>query len=120
MYLFYPAYYNSMVIRLYNFDGKAVVPTTNSSIVISYEEREGGTGQKYKEITSGQPFSSYEDAQAYVASQTSGNYRIVGQDPFSSPVPLEELNSYELVYPLGVATNTTTVKIFKYLGSGQS
>jgi oligosaccharyl transferase (archaeosortase A-associated) len=120
MYLFYPAYYQSMVIRLYNFDGKAVVPTTNSSIVISYEEREGGTGQKYKEITSGQPFSSYEDAQAYVASQTSGNYRIVGQDPFSSPVPLEELNSYELVYPLEATTDTTTVKIFKYLGSGQS
>jgi dolichyl-diphosphooligosaccharide--protein glycosyltransferase len=120
MYLFYPAYYQSMVIRLYNFDGKAVVPTTNSSIVISYEEREGGTGQKYKEITSGQPFSSYEDAQAYVASQTSGNYRIVGQDPFSSPVPLEKLNSYELVYPLEATTNTTTVKIFKYLGSGQS
>ncbi|MGB6874122.1 MAG: oligosaccharyl transferase, archaeosortase A system-associated [Dehalococcoidia bacterium] len=117
-YLFYPAYYNSIVVRLYNFDGKAVTPT--ESIVMSYEEKEY-EGEKYKEITSWQPFSSYEDAQAYVASQTSGNYRIVGVDSFSSPVPLEELNSYERVYPDPDATTTTaTVKIFKYLGPEES
>jgi len=118
--LFYPAFYRSMAIRLYNFDGKAVTPATNSSIVISYEEQITSDGQKYKEITSGQSFSSYEEAQVYVASQTAGNYRIVGVDPFTSIVPLEELSSYELVYPLGATTNTTTVKIFKYLGSDQS
>ena len=121
-YLYYPAYYNSTVVRLYNFDGKAVIST--QPIVISYAEKVMSGGEKYKEITSGQPFSSYEDAQAYVAAQTSGNYRIVGVDPFSSIVPLEKLNSYEFVYPLEATTNTTTntstVKIFKYLGSGQS
>jgi len=117
-YLFYPAYYNSIVVRLYNFDGKAVTPT--ESIVMSYEEKEY-EGEKYKEITSWQPFSSYEDAQAYVASQASGNYRIVGVDSFSSPVPLEELNSYERVYPDPEATITTaTVKIFEYLGPEES
>jgi oligosaccharyl transferase (archaeosortase A-associated) len=119
-YLFYPAYYNSIVVRLYNFDGKAVTPT--QSMVISYEEREYG-GEKYKIITNGPnppTFPTYEEAQAYVASQTSGNYRIVGTSPFSSPVPLEELNSYELVHQSGATTNTTTVKIFKYLDSGQS
>ncbi|MCJ7654219.1 MAG: hypothetical protein MUO97_02770, partial [Dehalococcoidia bacterium] len=121
-YLYYPAYYNSTVVRLYNFDGKAVIST--QPIVISYKEKVMSGGEKYKEITSGQPFSSYEDAQAYVAAQTSGNYRIVGVDPFSSIVPLEKLNSYEFVYPLEATTNTTTnttiVKVFKYLGSGQS
>jgi oligosaccharyl transferase (archaeosortase A-associated) len=117
-YLFYPAYYNSTVVRLYNFDGKAVTPT--ESIVISYEERVASEGQKYKEITNGWSFPTYEDAQAYVASQTSGNYRIVGTSPFSSLVPLEELNSYELVYPTDATTTSATVKIFKYLGSGES
>ena len=116
-YLYYPAYYNSTVVRLYNFDGKAVTPT--ESMVISYEEKEY-EGEKYKEITSGQSFSSYEDAQAYVASQTSGNYRIVGVDSFSSPVPLEELNSYELVYQSEATITTATVKIFKYLGPEES
>jgi len=53
----------------------------------------------------------------YVGDQTSGNYRIVGTNPFSSPVPLEELNSYEFVYQ---SEAQPTVKIFKYLGSGES
>jgi oligosaccharyl transferase (archaeosortase A-associated) len=115
----YPAYYQSTVARLYNFDGKAVTPT--QSMVISYVEQEY-QGVKYKIITNGPNppvFPTYEDAQAYVASQTSGNYRIVGWDPFSSPVPLEELKSYKLVYPLGANTSTTAVKIFEYLGSSK-
>jgi oligosaccharyl transferase (archaeosortase A-associated) len=115
--LFYPAFYQSMAIRLYNFDGKAVTPATNSSIVISYEENVTSDGQKYKAITSGQAFSSYEDAQAYIASQTSGNYRIVSTSASTSPVPLEALTNYERVYPTEATTTSAAVKIFKYLGS---
>jgi oligosaccharyl transferase (archaeosortase A-associated) len=115
--LFYPSFYQSMAIRLHNFDGKAVTPATNSSIVISYEEREAA-GQKYKAITSGQAFPTYEAARAYVASQTTGNYRIVGTSATISPVPLEALADYERVYP--DPDSTTTVKIFKYLGSDDS
>jgi oligosaccharyl transferase (archaeosortase A-associated) len=118
--LFYPAYYQSMVARLYNFDGKAVAVNATQTAVISYEEMVASDGTKYKQITWGQYFPSYEDAQAYVANQTSGNYKIVGVDPFTSPVPLEALNSYQLVYPLEGTINTTTVKIFEYLGTGES
>jgi oligosaccharyl transferase (archaeosortase A-associated) len=125
MYLFYPAYYQSTVVRLYNFDGEAVVPT--ESTVISYEESEY-EGKKYKIITNGPnppSFPTYEEAEAYVAGQTSGNYRIVGQSPFNSPIPLEELNSYELVHQSEDTTTVLgltipTVEIFKYLGSGES
>lgn len=113
--LYYPSYYQSIVARLYNFDGKAVIPT--ESVVISYTEEKG---IDYKIITSGESFSSYEDARAYVGNQTSGNYRIVGTNPFSSPVPLEELNSYELVYQSEATISATTVKIFEYLGSSES
>jgi dolichyl-diphosphooligosaccharide--protein glycosyltransferase len=116
--LLYPAYYSSTVVRLYNFDGKAVTPT--QSIVISYEEKTASGGGKYKEVTNAWTFGTYEEAKAYISSQTSGNYRIVGVSAFSSPVPLEKLNSYELVYPLEATTSTTAVKIFKYLGSGES
>jgi oligosaccharyl transferase (archaeosortase A-associated) len=116
--LYYPAYYQSIVVRLYNFDGKAV--TSTQPIVISYQEEEYG-GEKYKEITSGQYFSSYEDAQAYVAAQTSGNYEIVGENPFISIMPLEELDNYELVYQSEATTTTAgqtlpSIKIFKHLG----
>jgi oligosaccharyl transferase (archaeosortase A-associated) len=112
--LYHPAYYKSTVARLYNFDGEAVVPT--ESLVISYEEMEYG-GENYKEIIGGQSFATYEEAEAYVASQTSGNYRIVGTSPFDSPVPLEALTSYERVHSSGDTMSQTTVKIFEYLGS---
>jgi len=114
--LYYPAYYASTVARLYNFDGKAVVPTAES-IVISYEGEVTSGDKKYKIITGAVSFPTYEDAQAYVASQTSGNYRIGGADPFSSPIPLGEWNSYELVYQ---SETEQPVKIFEYLGSGGS
>jgi dolichyl-phosphooligosaccharide-protein glycotransferase len=118
--LYYRAYYESMVARLYNFDGKKATPT--QPLVISYEEKTGSTGQKYKELTSVEPFDTYEEAQTYVANQTAGNYRIVGVDAFSSIVPLEEISSYERVYPAGanLTINQTTVKIFRYLGWTES
>jgi oligosaccharyl transferase (archaeosortase A-associated) len=116
--LYYPAYYNSTVIRLYNFDGEAVTPT--ESIVISYDVKTASGGGTYKEITNGWTFPNYEAAEAYVGNQTSGNYRIVGTNPSASPMPLEGLNSYERVYPTGNTTTASTIKIFKYLGSEES
>ncbi len=121
-YLFYPAYYSSFVARLYNFDGQSVYP--DGVLVISYVEREF-QGQKYKEVTGSQTFFTYEAAQAFIAGQTSGNYRIVGGDPFASAVPLEELEGYELVHQSEATTTLAgrtvpQVKVFKYVGSDQS
>ncbi len=119
--LFYPTYYRSLVARLFNFDGKAVTPT--ESIVISYEVRTSAEGTKYMAITNSWSFPTYEGAEAYISSQNSGNYRVVGTNPFVSPVPLEELTHYELVYQ-SEATATLAgqklprVKIFQYLGEG--
>ncbi len=117
--VFYPEYYRSLLVRLYNFDGKRVIPT--SSTVISYEERLSRDGQPYKEITDAKSFPSYEAAQAYIASQKSGNYRIVSADPFVSPVPLEALEHYKLVYSSRGSKMTPSgdsipeVKIFEYV-----
>jgi len=121
--LYYPAYYNSTVVRLYNFDGQAVLPT--ESAVISYGEKVTRGGERYKEIISWESFSSYEEARAYVADQASENYRIVSANPFSSPVPLEEVDSYGLAYQseakVSVGGKTMPgVKIFEYLGSDGS
>jgi hypothetical protein len=116
--LYYRTYYESITARLYNFDGKNA--TATQSIVVSYEEKEY-QGQKYKEVTGGQPFPTYGEAQAYVANQTAGNWSIVGADPFASIVPLEEMSTYKRVYPVGDTLpnggTTATVKIFEYLGS---
>jgi asparagine N-glycosylation enzyme membrane subunit Stt3 len=119
--LFYPAFYQSMVIRLYNFDGKAVTPATNSSVVISWEEKTTSDGLTYKQITSGQAFPTYQAALAYIASQTSGNYTLVGTTTTNSPVPLAASTDYQRVYPDPANTTASTeVKIFQYLGSDGS
>jgi oligosaccharyl transferase (archaeosortase A-associated) len=118
--LFYPPYYRSMVVRLYNFDGQAVVP--KETLVITFEERLSSEGVPYKEITNSWTFPTYEEAQNYIASQESENYRIVSQDPLASPVPLEELSHYELVHGSAATANVAgkqlpKVKIFEYVQS---
>ena len=117
--LFYPEYYRSMSARLYNFDGKAVTP--DSSVVISYRERLDSKGEVIKEITSIESFPSYEAAEAFISSQESTNYRIVGTNPFISPVPLEALEHYRLIHSSdGVVTHPEVgmlpeIKIFEYI-----
>jgi len=118
--LYYPEYYRLMVSRLYNLDGRTVIPS-NSTFVISYEEN-GQFLTNYKEVTSIQNFATYEEAQEFVESQTELNYRIVGIDPFTSPVPLEELEHYKLIHQSEPEVLTKKkeepmpyVKIFEYL-----
>ena len=116
----YPEYYRSLSVRLYNFDGEAVTP--ESTLVISYQERVSDDGEIFKEITSEKEFDSYEEAKAYLLSQESANYRIVSDNPFVSPVPLEALKHYKLIHSSdsGVvdpdAGMVPEVKIFEYIG----
>ena len=119
VYLFYPEYYRSLSTRLYNFDGSQVAP--QNSNVISYEERISREGKPYKEITEARSFPTYEEAEAYISSQESDNYRIVGPDPFVSPVPLEALEHYKLIYSSESSImqpnggRVSEVKIFEYV-----
>jgi hypothetical protein len=66
--------------------------------VISYQEKVAPGGVNYKEITGSQTFTTYEKAEEYIAEQKTGNYKIVSENPFSSPVPLEGLTHYKLVH----------------------
>jgi len=111
---FYRSYYQSTVVRLYNFDGEAAAPQ-DSTIVISYVEKLSQEGEPYREITSSQNFSSYEEAEAYVLKQESEKYVIGNSDPFVTPVPLGEMEHYKLVYESSQKQQgKTEVKIFEY------
>ena len=115
--VFYPGYYQTMVVRLYNFDGKAVSPA--STTVMSWQERQTPDGQKFKEITGLKSFRSYTEAGAFIKGQKEGDYRIIGIDPLVSPVPLEALSAYHPVYQskemagVGSATQLPAIKIFE-------
>jgi len=117
--LFHPEYYRSLVVRLYNFDGKAVTP--ERLFVISYQPKVSREGKPYKEITSAEQFDSYEEAEAYLLSQKSGNYKIVNDNPFVSPVPLEALKHYRLIHSSKNLTRLPSgevipsIKIFEYI-----
>ncbi|MFC1985828.1 oligosaccharyl transferase, archaeosortase A system-associated [Chloroflexota bacterium] len=117
--LFYPNYYHSLSTRLYIFDGQAVTP--KDPVVISYQEEVDEDDKPYKRITSAQQFTSYEEAETYLLSQEEGNHKIVGVTPLSSPVPLEELEHYELIYSsnstvaLSDTVTVPAVKIFEYM-----
>ncbi len=118
--LYYPEYYRSLCVRLYNFDGQAV--TASNPLVITYREKTDPGGAPYKEVTNAREFPTYEEALAYVESQNSDKVRIVGTNPFISPVPLEALTDYKLVHSSaeGIlqvnAGMVPEVKIFEYTG----
>jgi hypothetical protein len=91
-------------------------------MVISYQEKVSQEGVTYKEIASAQSFPTYEKAEAYISSQKSGHYRIVSDNAFTSPVPLEAIEHYKLIHsskssvkqPAG--GSIPEVKIFEYVG----
>ena len=114
--VFYPEYYSSMVIRLYNFDGKQVVP--QSTLIMSYQDQVTADG-RFKEITGFKSFKSYAEAGSFISSQKQGQYKIIGTDPLSSPVPLAQLAGYKPVYQSEQKANTGStalpaVKVFEY------
>jgi len=103
--LAHPAHYEAMAVRLYNFGGQAVVP--EYSTVISYTQRENGD----RVVNKAQRFDTYEEAVEYMESQGGSNLQIIGDGPYSSPIPLEALEHYKLVYD----SPSHEVKIFEYL-----
>jgi oligosaccharyl transferase (archaeosortase A-associated) len=115
--LYFPEYYRSLCVRLYNFGGEAVTPET--CIVISWELKRSQQNTSYKEITGSQEFATYEEASAYMAKQTSGHYQIVSSNPFASPIPLEKLEHFRPAYDSESTVTTTVgsvpeVRVFKY------
>ena len=116
--LFYPEYYRSLAVRLYQFDGKKV--SAEAPKVISYVERADPDGVSVKEITGVQAFGSYAEAASYVAKQATGNFRIVSDNPRTSPVALEQLDGFRLAYSPDRTTvlpgfgPAPAIKVFEY------
>jgi dolichyl-phosphooligosaccharide-protein glycotransferase len=112
----YPAFYQSMATRLYSFNGTA--QTGLNPVVVEYTVRTTSQGS-YKEIISENQFATYDEAIAYQSAQTSGDFVIVGNDVMVSPVPLQALQNYKLVFSSEAQTTlsstgtTAQIKIFE-------
>ena len=119
MQLYHPKYYRSLSTRLYNFDGKALTP--ENTVVISYQKQADPEGNLYKVINSVEQFDTFEEAEAYLLSQESANYKIVSSNPLVSPVPLEAVEHYQLIHSSDSSVafpdwgTVPSVKIFEYI-----
>jgi len=116
--LYFPEYYRTMAVRLFCFDGREYAPQ-EPTVVIQWEMKTSPDGTNYKEIIDQKTFRYPEEAESFLKKQESGNWRIVGKHPNVSPVWLEAVRDYKLVY--GSSRKTTvgnveipTVKIFEY------
>lgn len=99
--LFYPEYYQSLAVRLYNFDGKATIPM--QSTVISFN-----TSNRI--LHSVDTYATWSEA----FSRVGLGQRLVGTSPFVSPVPLETVSKYTLVYESEQKVNgVPKVKVFE-------
>lgn len=99
VHLFHPAYYESLMVRLYNFDGQAVKPK-QSTVIKSADMI----------LESLDVYGTYEEA---VENLGSGK-RLVGTSAFISPVPLKKVEGYSLVYKSVEETDGVSgIKIFK-------
>jgi dolichyl-diphosphooligosaccharide--protein glycosyltransferase len=118
--LFHPEYYRTLCVRLYNFNGKAV--TAKNPTVITLEKKVDRDGFSFEQITDIKQFPSYQEALDFVAKEGAANHRIVGLNPFVSPVPVEAVQNYKLVYSSksGISNKDVglvpEVKVFEYLG----
>ena len=118
--LYYPAYYQSMCSRLYNFGGEEWIPKTTTVIYSTDQQLVNTAGERFKAkvISDQKTFPTYQEAQAFL--ETNPEYIIVGTDPFVSPVPLEKLEHYELRYKsptIAVTRGEETisrVEVFEY------
>jgi hypothetical protein len=109
-----------MCSRLYNFGAEQWDPQETLVISWTREELTGDTGNRFKAkvVTDRKLFSDYDEAKAFV--DNNSGYLIVGVSQFASPVPLEEMEHYRLVYDsptkAGIWGDGTIseVRIFEY------
>jgi dolichyl-phosphooligosaccharide-protein glycotransferase len=117
--LYYPAYFQTMVVRLYNFGGAAFNPS--QSMVVTYTQNKAEDGVLYNLITSSKTFDTYDAALSYLAGlKTNDLAGIFSSNAYSSPIPLEQLKHYKLVHDstnnvsLGPGVMIPEVRIFEY------
>ena len=117
--LYYPEYYQTMLVRLFNFSGDAFVPETYN--VIEYSDT-GGLQEAPRLITALETFDTYEEAASYLENADSERVRLVSVDPLESCVEIEALQDYTVVFesnsraPLG-GRQVPEVKVFEFLGA---
>ncbi len=113
-FMYYPDYFRSMAIRLYQYGGQATAQQSPTA-VIQITPHNGVSGRTLMEVVEVQLFEHYADAVAYGKTRTS-DHRIVCLDPKFSCVPLEAVPGQRIVYESPEQSSTLhvpAVRIFE-------
>jgi len=94
--VFHPMYYQTLAVRLYNLGGQAANP--EEVIVARFD------GNR---VIGSQTFTSYSEAAQY----QKDDQRIISTDPFESPVPVDPITKYKLVFSSNRALRTPHGKV---------
>jgi dolichyl-phosphooligosaccharide-protein glycotransferase len=99
IFLYHPAYFRTMAVRLQTFSGEAVVPR-DSTWIVGFREERRRDGAVVKRIREMKRFASHRQAVESLESRPGrGRYRLASLDPASSCVPLPALDGFRRVYP---------------------
>ena len=91
--LYEPAYYRTMMSRMYRAAPVSSLAQREAAWAVTLEERTRN-GSPYLELVDETFYSDYEEARAFVEAAHSPNVRLVGKDPFVSCVPLPPLQEF--------------------------
>ena len=94
--LYYPAYYQSMLSRLYLYGGKAFAGE-DRAWAVRYSDVPHRSGPPIKRIEQTIQFRTFEAAREFVG-RNPGKWKIAGVSPAESCVPLEALSRFRPVY----------------------
>ncbi len=96
-FVYRPAYYRSMLTRMYIFRGRPFQPS--EVYVASFHDPPSGSTEEHRQLSLHGSFNSYAEARAYLDRQPPGTAEIVGLNAFQSCVPIEEsLTQFRPVY----------------------
>jgi asparagine N-glycosylation enzyme membrane subunit Stt3 len=96
--LFYlPAYYRSLVVRLFVFGGQAVEASDGATILLLWP-RMSADGRSYLEAEKTQQFESAKEALAAEAACRNEGCVLASDDPMVSCVPLEALRQFRPLF----------------------
>ncbi len=107
---FKPAYFQTMLVRLYNYGGEAV-PATRTLVIEWYLSQAdiGGQPTDIRVVSETLEFSSYAEAQAYLAERPGENLEIVSNHQLESPLALPALESFERIYQSASGANPVAI-----------
>lgn len=116
--LFYPEYYQTMLVRLYNFGGESFAPEEYT--VIRRDPTPSGNAIK-NQVADVRRFATHEEALAFIAQASDADWRLVGTNPFKSAVPLEALQGFAVAYESEAqsfveANLLPEVRVFRFTG----